>query len=100
MNETFTGLGSFVIYLPATQFWNIKGKLTLPTITEGASANSSVVATISKNGGSAFYTGFAGAEGFETGVSASSGDYITIALTSANSVDQGNNVIKMTVSLF
>jgi hypothetical protein len=100
MNETFTGLGTFTLYAPVAAYFNIQGKLTLPTIGEGAIANSAVVVTINKNGASAFYTGSAGAEGFATAVSCAQGDAINIILSSSAPVDQGLNVIKLTVSMF
>jgi hypothetical protein len=103
MNQTFTGLGTFPMPIPVTppnSFLNIKGKITLPNIIEGATANSQVVVTMNINGGAAFYTGMPGAEGFETGTVAIAGNILNIILTSSLPSDQGLNVIKTTVSLY
>jgi hypothetical protein len=103
MNKTFTGLGTFptpISETPASRILNIKGKVNLPNLIEGAAANSQVVVTMNLNGGATFYTGIPGAEGFETGVVAVAGDILNIILTSSAPVDQGLNVIKTTVSLY
>ena len=100
MNRTFTDLGSHSIGINKTEFVTIAGKISLPTIGEGASGNSQVVVNIDVNGGSPFYTGNAGDEGFQTGYSATAGDTVHIVLTSAAAVDQGLNLIKTTVSVY
>ena len=86
MNASIVGLGTFPFPVSSTigaGAKNIKGKLTLPNIIEGAIANSQVVVTVNLNGGSAFYTGIAGAEGFETGITAAVGDVINVILSSS-----------------
>lgn len=98
--QAFTGLGTHNIGLDNTQFYTIEGKVNLPTLSEGAIGNSQVVVTVSANGGSVFYTGVAGAEGFKTGYNATAGDILNIILTSAAPVDQGLNLIKTTLSLY
>lgn len=99
-NLTVTGLGTFALPITSTGQWNVKGKITLPSISEGNTVNSSIVVTMNINGGSTLYTGVAGAEGFETGSSATAGDTLNVILTSAATVDQGLNTVKTTISLF
>lgn len=79
--------------------YEIIGSLTLPSISQGNTANSAVVATISQNG-SPIYTGAAGAKGFMiSGIQCVAGDTISVALSSAAAVDQGLNVIKCTIAI-
>ncbi len=99
-NRTLTGLGTFPVIVSQSKFYNIKGKISLPTIGAGSVADSAVVVTANVNGGSTFYTGTAGAEGFETGAVCNSGDTINVILTSAAAVDQGLNIIKTTLSIY
>lgn len=93
------GLGTFAFIVPSTKFYNVKGTITLPTITSGYGVNSSIVVTMNLNGGSAFYTGPAAAEGFASGVSASAGDTINVILTSAAANDNQLNSVKSTITL-
>ena len=99
-SEVFNGLGTFVIGVGDTGTYTLQGTITLPSISQGASGNSSVVVTITTTGAGLIYTGAAGAKGFEiSNVSAAAGDTISIALSSANAVDQGLNIIKTTVTV-
>ncbi len=98
--ETVTGLGTFPLIVNETGFWNVKGTIQLPTITEGATINSTIVVTMNLNGGGAFYTGVSGAEGFASGTAATAGDTINVILTSAGAADQGLNVVKTTIVLY
>src|ERR1700678_3820563 len=97
---TFAGLGTAGIRMNTAGLKTISGTLPLPTINQGASADSSVVVTINLNGGSTLYTGAAGAQGFETQVACSAGDVVNVIFTSAATVDQGLNVVKSTISCF
>lgn len=92
-------LGTFTTSVQAAGLYDIIGSLTLPGITNGAPANSQVVAAISLNS-SLLFTGQAGAKGFEiVGVNCAAGDIIQVQLSSAAPVDQGVNVIKCTVAI-
>lgn len=97
-SRSVQGLGTIAsITVPTTDRYTIRGKIALPTLSEGA-GKSAVVAVVNVNG-SPVYTGQAGAMGFETSPFCSANDVITVVLSSAASPDQGNNVIKTTISI-
>ena len=102
-NSTFTGLTTMTVGIPTAGAIEVKGKLELPTIDQGAPANSQVVVTITQTptGGSptTIYTGLAGAKGFRITVNAAALDAIAVTTSSAATVDQGLNVIKTTLSV-
>lgn len=98
--KVFNGLGTIAFNVIETGATNVKGKIALPNLIEGAPANSSIVVTCNLNGGSAFYTGAAGAEGFATGCYASAGDIINVILTSAAAQDNQLVGVKSTVSFY
>lgn len=80
-------------------YYTITGSISLPGIPKGDTANSAVVAVISKNG-SPIHTTVAGSSGFLlTNVLCAASDTISVALTSSASVDQGLNKIKCTVAI-
>lgn len=100
-NIVFSGLGTISFHVSGTGVKNVKGKLTLPNLIEGAADNSHVVVTINLNGGSAFYTGLVGAEGFESGTYATAGDTINVVLTSSAAVDLSPpQIIKSVISFY
>lgn len=103
MNSTVTGLTTISIGIPAAAETPISGKISLPTITTGASGPSQCVVTITQtpNGGSptTIYTGQAGAEGFALIANCAALDTIAITTSSAAAVDQQLNVIKTTISV-
>ena len=103
VNSTFTGLTTMTIGIPTAGPYTAKGSLELPTIDEGASANSQVVVTITQTpsggGPTTIYTGLAGARGFAVTVNAAALDAIAITTSSAAAVDQGLNIIKTTASV-
>lgn len=103
LNATVTGLTTFTVGIPSVGSYPISGKLVLPTIDQGAPANSAVVVTITQtpNGGSptTIYTGAAGSRGFQVMANCAALDSIAIAMTSAASVDQGTNIVKSTISV-
>jgi hypothetical protein len=86
---------------PNAGTYELRGKITLPEISQGQLSNSQVVVTINVNGGSTIYTGAAGAQGFFISplVIASALSSINIILTSSAPVDQGLDLIKTTASL-
>ncbi len=100
MTRSFNGLGTFPMRVTKAGANNIKGKLTLPTLIEGATANSQVVVTVNLNGGATIYTGNPGDEGFSTGGTAAIGDIFNVILTSSSPVDQGNLTVKSTISIY
>lgn len=95
----FNGLGTFSFTAPEAGAFTVNGKITLPTLSGGATANSEIVVTVEVDS-SLVYTGVAGAEGFTCGIAPSAGDVVEIILTSAAAVDQGLNKIKTTVAIF
>lgn len=97
---TFNGLGTCSFNVLDTGATNVKGKIALPNIIEGAPANSSIVVTCNLNGGATFYTGVAGAEGFATGCYATAGDIINVILTSAAAQDNQPLGVKSTISFY
>jgi len=103
VNLTTNGLSTTAIGIPAAGPTPLSGKLELPTIDEGASANSQVVVTVTQtpaNGSpTTIYTGPAGARGFYLVAQCAALDTLTVTLSSSAAVDQGLNVIKTTISV-
>ena len=103
LNTTLAGLNSMTYESPVAGVLPISGKLTLPTLQEGATADSQVVVTITQtpNGGSptTIYTTNPGAMGFNLAPIAAALDVFTITVSSSAAVDSNNNRIKMTVSI-
>lgn len=97
---TFNGLGTAPFQILVAGAKTVQGTLTLPNLNEGSTSSSQVVVTVNLNGGSAFYTGAAGALGFETGTFANPGDTINIILTSSLPADQGLNSVKSTLGVY
>lgn len=97
-NLSVEGLRTITINIPNTGMHSFDGKISLSRISSGNSGNSSVLVTINKNG-SPVYTGSAGRQGFFTKISCTAADVITIVLTSSDSDDVGNNIIKTSVSV-
>jgi hypothetical protein len=99
MNSTTAGLGTIVTtQVPTTDIYEVSGKLTIPTITQGSASQSHVVVVVNVNG-SPIYTGLAGAEGFKTTAQCTAADIITVVLSSDSNVDKDLNVVKTTVSI-
>lgn len=103
MNLTVGGLITQLIGVPIAGMYCLSGKLTLPTITEGSSANSQCVVTITQTphlgSPTTIYTGLAGAEGFGLTVNAAALDIISVTMSSSASVDTAPNAIKTTISI-
>jgi hypothetical protein len=99
-NITVNGLGTFSFSVLSTGYKTLKGKITLPSIIEGAPVNSQVVVTININGGSAIYTGAAGAEGFESGSYATAGQVFNVILSSSLPQDEQLVAVKSTISFY
>lgn len=98
VNSALVGLGTSTFGIPVAAFYNISGKLTLPTITDGDASNSQVVVTINQNG-SPIYTGQAGARGFGVEASCQAGDTIAIILSSSATVDNLPNTVHCVLSI-
>jgi hypothetical protein len=93
---TACGLGTLSISIPSTSpatTYNVSGKLSLPSLTGGSSSQSAVVVTVTQNA-TVIYTGLSGAQGFKVEFFGNPADVISIALTSANSIDAGLNNVK------
>lgn len=95
--RTQVGLGTFSFSAVSTRPHTIKGTLTIPEINQGAAVNSTVVVTVNINGGSAIYTGQAGAKSFDTGAFLNAGDVLNVILTSSTPADNGLNAVKSTI---
>lgn len=99
VSQSVVGLGTVAtVTAPSTSIYSVEGKISVPTIGQGATANSSVVAVVNVNG-SPVYTGSAGAEGLQVKAACNAGDIITVVLSSSNPVDLGLNKIKSTISV-
>ncbi len=94
------GLGTISCHVLVAGSKNVKGKLTFPDLITGAAANSQIVVTMNLNGGSAFYTGPAGIQSFESGTYANPGDTINVILTSSLPQDEMLNTVKTTISFY
>jgi hypothetical protein len=94
----FNGLGTLTINISTAGNYTFSGKISLPTLGTGATANSQVVTTIKQNG-TTRYTGTAGAEGFYLSpLTCAANDAITIIFSSSAAVDQQSNSIQATVT--
>lgn len=98
LNQSVSGLGTTTIAIPAAGTYAVDCKISLPMISAGSSASSSVVCVINQNG-SPVYTGQAGAEGAFVSIPFTASGTITVVLSSANIVDQGLNVVKSTIAV-
>lgn len=97
-NSVFQGLGTDTTKVPNAGSYQVKGKITLPSIPMGSATASALVVTINVNG-SPIYTGNPGSRGFRAIANCSAADTITIVFSSAASVDLENNAIKSNISI-
>lgn len=95
-SQVSTGLTTTTYTAPFAGQYMLRGKLTLPMITTGSTPSSVVVTITNGTGPVTLYTGTAGVTGFQIDTVCAAGDVISIALTSAATVDQALNAIKMT----
>lgn len=104
-NMTLVGLNSIDTAVPTAGSYFVKGKLTLPRLssgigTTGGDGTSAVVVTVTNQTGPVtVYTGIAGAQGFYTNAVCAAGDVLRVALTSADTDDQGLNTVKCSISI-
>ena len=97
-NYTLSGLVTLSVGVPNAGPYVVKGKISLPTVTDGGGA-SSVVAVVNLNG-SPVYTGTAGAEGFRANLLCAAGDTVAVVLSSAAAPDNVLNAVKSTVEIY
>jgi hypothetical protein len=96
-NIESTGLTTISTTVPYAGTYFVKGKLTIPTIVDGAGA-SSLIVTITQNG-TTVYTGLSGAEGFYKNLLCAAFDVIAITLSSVAPVDAALNAVKAVYSI-
>lgn len=96
-NLTSSGLTTVSFVVPDAGPLFVKGKVSIPTISNGGGV-SALVVTIKQNG-TAVYTGLAGSEGFYADFAVAAMDTISVVFSSAAAADQGSNVIKSTISI-
>lgn len=97
-NLEFCGLGTLSFTIPVAGPYFVEGHISLPTLTGGGGVSACLV-TLNLNGGAAFYTGVAGAEGFKADFTGAVGDVLNIIFSSSAAADQPLNVIKSQISL-
>ena len=98
LNAPFVSLGTYTFLIPAAGNWSLDGKLSIPSLAAGDSADSQVVVTINQNG-SPIYVGPAGAKGFRAVFQAAASDAMAVVLSSAAAIDQPANSVKGTGQL-
>lgn len=96
-NTDFSGLGTVTFVPAADGNYEIEGKISLPTPSQGG-GESAVVVTINKNA-SPIYTGTAAAKGFRVSQLFLTTDTVTIVLTSSATADQPKNAVKTSISI-
>jgi len=92
------GLESSSACIGSAGNYTIIGKLQLPSVTDGSSANSSVVSTVKQNG-TTIFTSQAGSSGFRINLPCAAGDIIQVSLSSAAAVDQPPAAVRCTVAI-
>src|SRR5271157_3909205 len=97
-NLMSNGLGTLSTTVPNANNYLVRAKISLPQLSQGSSDSSAVVSVLKKNG-STVLTGAAGAEGLEASVTCAAGDTLALQTSSAASVDQPLNAIKVTLSI-
>lgn len=99
-NGSMAGLQSYAVAVPTAGPYFVSGKVSLPTLSMGSTAASSVVVTVVNGTGSVtVYTGPVGAEGFYVVTPCAAGDVLTTTLSSAAAVDNVLNAVKAVVSV-
>lgn len=94
-NLELAGLTSVDTAVPTAGIYFVAGKLQLPRLAAGSTGVSAAIVTITNQTQSTtIYTGTAGNDGFYTTTVCAANDVIRVAVTSANSADQGLNAIK------
>lgn len=101
-NQSFeiAGLTSIDTAVPSAGVYVISGKLQIPRLASGSTGVSGAVVTITnRTGPVTIYTGAAGNDGFEATAVCAAGDFIRVAITSANAADQDLNAVKTQVGI-
>lgn len=100
LSLTLSGLTSYSFSAPSAGIYMMDVKVQLPELSQGASAPSALVMTVTNGTGPVtIFTSSAGASGMKVDFVAAANDVITIALTSAAAVDAGLNVIKANIAI-
>lgn len=98
-NLTMTGLNSYSVSVPTAGPYFVKGKISLPTISNGGGQSLCVATITNRTGPTTVYTGLPGAEGFYVDTPCAANDVLTITFSSSAPADQPPNVIKAVVSV-
>lgn len=98
-NYSFDGIISVPFSVSASGAYNVKGKITLPTLTTSDTL-SSLIVSVDVNGGIPFYITSGVNGGFETGSFLQLGDILNVVYTSSASGDTELNTIKSVISFY
>ena len=98
-NLEFCGLGTLSFTIPVAGPYFVEGHMSIPALSKGDTGASALLVVCNLNGGAAFYTGLAGAEGFKADFTGAVGDVLNMVFSSSAAVDQPLNVIKSQISL-
>jgi len=99
LNLELCGLGTTSVTIPVAAPLVFDGKLTLPTLAEGASADSQVIVSITQNGSNRLTTN-PGSDGFRIQMICNPNDVIAITLSSSAAIDSSSkNIIKCTLAV-
>jgi hypothetical protein len=99
MNGAISGLTTTTLPVLAPGSYTVSGKLSVPKPSNGSISASQVIVTVNKNGAPVF-TSKPGADGFETGLNYALNDVVTIVTSSAATVDQELNAVKLSLSIY
>jgi hypothetical protein len=89
-NVVINGLNNFSVTVPYAGPYVVKGKVTIPTLVNGAGA-SGLIVTLKQNG-TTIFTGLTGAEGFKALASCAAYDVLEVLVSSSNSDDSSLTV--------
>ena len=104
-NETlmYNGLGTQTIPITEAGRYQIEGKSTIPTISNGGGVSALTIDVYTDLGGmdeETLYEGDPGQEGFLVIADLEVGDAVSIVFASAATPDQGLNKLKHTISIW
>ena len=97
-NLLFNGLGNISLTIPSAGEVSFNVQSSIPTLSQGSTANSALVIVIKQNG-STVYTGTAGSTGAQTSFVCAAADVIQFVFSSSAAVDQPLNAIKSVISV-
>jgi hypothetical protein len=97
MLYTLAGLNTLTLHATVAGIHSVKGTLSCPQLSGGATAPSQVVVTVNQNA-SPMYVSTPGSEGFDVNLLCAVGDTITVVTSSAAAVDTASlNGIKAVI---